>query len=233
LTEVNGLELALDQELGETSKIRPQSGPNYQYSNSNIPSTPIPESSNVSNSRTLPAVDQNDNLDLPRRNSQEVAVSQTDNSVVESIHKVRALQAQSQNENEPTFSKPFLIVSQSFNAPFVKASPANVAQESRNPTKNAMTTRDKISAFFKGRKEEIKAPTTPSNTVTIRESGKTQPSASSSTSNMVGVHFRVGKRMDNRSSFVTFEGANVLTGDPVAIMFVCARYFSALPLLVR
>jgi hypothetical protein len=52
--------------------------------------------------------------------------------------------------------------------------------------------------------------------------GKQNPTAStsSSASNVVGVHFRVGRKIGERSTFVVFEGIDLLNGQPIAIMFV-------------
>jgi hypothetical protein len=44
---------------------------------------------------------------------------------------------------------------------------------------------------------------------------------SSHNSNIVGVHYRVGKKIGERSTFVSFEGTNILNSQRVAIMFVC------------
>lgn len=50
----------------------------------------------------------------------------------------------------------------------------------------------------------------------------------SSSSNVVGVHYRVGKKIGEGSFGVIFEGTNLLNNQQVAIKFVC-RTFS-LPL---
>lgn len=49
----------------------------------------------------------------------------------------------------------------------------------------------------------------------------TTPMASSS-SNVVGVHYRVGKKIGEGSFGVIFEGTNLLNNQQVAIKFVCA-----------
>jgi casein kinase 1 len=44
---------------------------------------------------------------------------------------------------------------------------------------------------------------------------------SSSSSNVVGVHYRVGKKIGEGSFGVIFEGTNLLNSQQVAIKFVC------------
>jgi hypothetical protein len=44
----------------------------------------------------------------------------------------------------------------------------------------------------------------------------------SSSSNVVGVHYRVGKKIGEGSFGVIFEGTNLLNNQQVAIKFVCA-----------
>jgi casein kinase 1 len=44
---------------------------------------------------------------------------------------------------------------------------------------------------------------------------------SSSSSNVVGVHYRVGKKIGEGSFGVIFEGTNLLNNQQVAIKFVC------------
>lgn len=44
---------------------------------------------------------------------------------------------------------------------------------------------------------------------------------SSSSSNVVGVHYRVGKKIGEGSFGVIFEGVNLLNNQHVAIKFVC------------
>lgn len=48
----------------------------------------------------------------------------------------------------------------------------------------------------------------------------------SSSSNVVGVHYRVGKKIGEGSFGVIFEGTNLLNNQQVAIKFVC---FSRVP----
>lgn len=48
----------------------------------------------------------------------------------------------------------------------------------------------------------------------------------SSSSNVVGVHYRVGKKIGEGSFGVIFEGTNLLNNQQVAIKFVCIGYFS-------
>jgi casein kinase 1 len=43
----------------------------------------------------------------------------------------------------------------------------------------------------------------------------------SSSSNVVGVHYRVGKKIGEGSFGVVFEGINLLNNQQVAIKFVC------------
>lgn len=43
----------------------------------------------------------------------------------------------------------------------------------------------------------------------------------SSSSNVVGVHYRVGKKIGEGSFGVLFEGMNLLNNQQVAIKFVC------------
>ena len=50
----------------------------------------------------------------------------------------------------------------------------------------------------------------------------------SSSSNVVGVHYRVGKKIGEGSFGVIFEGTNLLNNQQVAIKFVC---FAGLPVL--
>lgn len=47
---------------------------------------------------------------------------------------------------------------------------------------------------------------------------------SSSSSNVVGVHYRVGKKIGEGSFGVIFEGTNLLNNQQVAIKFVCLSY---------
>lgn len=44
---------------------------------------------------------------------------------------------------------------------------------------------------------------------------------STSSSNVVGVHYRVGKKIGEGSFGVIFEGTNLLNNQQVAIKFVC------------
>ena len=52
----------------------------------------------------------------------------------------------------------------------------------------------------------------------------------SSSSNVVGVHYRVGKKIGEGSFGVIFEGTNLLNNQQVAIKFVCPP---PVPVLVR
>ena len=47
----------------------------------------------------------------------------------------------------------------------------------------------------------------------------------SSSSNVVGVHYRVGKKIGEGSFGVIFEGTNLLNNQQVAIKFVCQVMF--------
>jgi casein kinase 1 len=51
---------------------------------------------------------------------------------------------------------------------------------------------------------------------------------SSSSSNVVGVHYRVGKKIGEGSFGVIFEGTNLLNNQQVAIKFVRASFSAAL-----
>jgi casein kinase 1 len=55
----------------------------------------------------------------------------------------------------------------------------------------------------------------------------------SSSSNVVGVHYRVGKKIGEGSFGVIFEGMNLLNNQQVAIKFVCARDGSLLLMSLR
>jgi len=46
----------------------------------------------------------------------------------------------------------------------------------------------------------------------------------SSSSNVVGVHYRVGKKIGEGSFGVIFEGTNLLNNQQVAIKFVCSPH---------
>lgn len=46
----------------------------------------------------------------------------------------------------------------------------------------------------------------------------------SSSSNVVGVHYRVGKKIGEGSFGVIFEGTNLLNNQQVAIKFVSSRH---------
>ena len=46
----------------------------------------------------------------------------------------------------------------------------------------------------------------------------------SSSSNVVGVHYRVGKKIGEGSFGVIFEGTNLLNNQQVAIKFVCLSF---------
>jgi serine/threonine protein kinase len=46
----------------------------------------------------------------------------------------------------------------------------------------------------------------------------------SSSSNVVGVHYRVGKKIGEGSFGVIFEGTNLLNNQQVAIKFVCQAH---------
>ena len=50
---------------------------------------------------------------------------------------------------------------------------------------------------------------------------------SSSSSNVVGVHYRVGKKIGEGSFGVIFEGTNLLNNQQVAIKFVSLPFYSA------
>lgn len=54
---------------------------------------------------------------------------------------------------------------------------------------------------------------------------------SSSSSNVVGVHYRVGKKIGEGSFGVIFEGINLLNNQQVAIKFVRTTDFGMMPLL--
>ena len=54
-------------------------------------------------------------------------------------------------------------------------------------------------------------------------------SSSSSTANVVGVHYRVGKKIGEGSFGVIFEGTNLLNSQTVAIKFVRPMTFLILP----
>src|SRR5271155_3125303 len=49
----------------------------------------------------------------------------------------------------------------------------------------------------------------------------------SSSSNVVGVHYRVGKKIGEGSFGVIFEGTNLLNNQQVAIKFVCCTFKDA------
>lgn len=66
-------------------------------------------------------------------------------------------------------------------------------------------------------------PTPPSDRerrVTPIRSRLENPSMASSSSNVVGVHYRVGKKIGEGSFGVIFEGTNLLNNQQVAIKFV-------------
>jgi len=46
---------------------------------------------------------------------------------------------------------------------------------------------------------------------------------SNASSNVVGVHYRVGKKIGEGSFGVLFEGTNMLNNQQIAIKFVCGR----------
>ena len=50
----------------------------------------------------------------------------------------------------------------------------------------------------------------------------------SSSSNVVGVHYRVGKKVGEGSFGVIFEGTNLLNNQQVAIKFVCTMFLVGL-----
>jgi serine/threonine protein kinase len=52
---------------------------------------------------------------------------------------------------------------------------------------------------------------------------------SSSSSNVVGVHYRVGKKIGEGSFGVIFEGTNLLNNQQVAIKFVCTCLIVSTP----
>lgn len=49
---------------------------------------------------------------------------------------------------------------------------------------------------------------------------QTSPTMASSSSNVVGVHYKVGKKIGEGSFGVIFEGTNLLNNQQVAIKFV-------------
>jgi serine/threonine protein kinase len=51
----------------------------------------------------------------------------------------------------------------------------------------------------------------------------------SSSSNVVGVHYRVGRKIGEGSFGVIFEGVNLLNNQQVAIKFVCSHRDNLLP----
>ena len=55
----------------------------------------------------------------------------------------------------------------------------------------------------------------------IRLTGEYIHRMASSSSNVVGVHYRVGKKIGEGSFGVIFEGTNLLNNQQVAIKFVC------------
>ena len=55
----------------------------------------------------------------------------------------------------------------------------------------------------------------------IRLTGEYVHRMASSSSNVVGVHYRVGKKIGEGSFGVIFEGTNLLNNQQVAIKFVC------------
>jgi serine/threonine protein kinase len=57
--------------------------------------------------------------------------------------------------------------------------------------------------------------------------GALQPTMASSSSNVVGVHYRVGKKIGEGSFGVIFEGTNLLNNQQVAIKFVCLSFLEA------
>lgn len=56
----------------------------------------------------------------------------------------------------------------------------------------------------------------------------TPVSMASSSSNVVGVHYRVGKKIGEGSFGVIFEGTNLLNNQQVAIKFVCSPFPTSL-----
>ena len=56
---------------------------------------------------------------------------------------------------------------------------------------------------------------------------------SSSSSNVVGVHYRVGKKIGEGSFGVIFEGTNLLNNQQVAIKFVRLSYPTRRPYVCR
>jgi serine/threonine protein kinase len=55
----------------------------------------------------------------------------------------------------------------------------------------------------------------------------------SSSSNVVGVHYRVGKKIGEGSFGVLFEGTNLLNNQQVAIKFVCSCFAASEAALPR
>lgn len=49
-------------------------------------------------------------------------------------------------------------------------------------------------------------------------------STTSSHSNVVGVHYRVGKKIGEGSFGMLFQGVNLINNQPIALKFVC-NYF--------
>jgi hypothetical protein len=129
-------------------------------------------------------------------------MSQTSNLSVKNIHEENVPQPLPQGENEN--SKIASTGSQPVDPlPIQQLSPDS-GQESPETTQEGLTIGRKLLAFF--------------------NRGKQKPTAStsSSASDVVGVHFRVGRKIGERSTFVFFEGICLLTDQPVTIMFVCA-----------
>ena len=56
--------------------------------------------------------------------------------------------------------------------------------------------------------------------------------ASAASSNVVGVHYRVGKKIGEGSFGVIFEGHNLLNNNQVAIKFVCEVLLSYIQALI-
>ena len=65
-------------------------------------------------------------------------------------------------------------------------------------------------------------PEAPRNNLTFFTTSISTQSMASSSSNVVGVHYRVGKKIGEGSFGVIFEGTNLLNNQQVAIKFVCA-----------
>jgi len=136
---------------------------------------------------------------LPRRTSRDVTMSQTSNLSVKIIREENAPQPLPQGENEN--GKIASTGSQLVDALPIRQLSPDSGQESPETTQEGLTIGGKLLAFF--------------------NRGKKKPtgSMSSSASNVVGAHFRLGRKIGERSTFIVFEGICLLNSRPVAIMF--------------